>query len=251
MHSTGLVSRRTGLRGSTCSKSVAVCVHLVSGTKCIILISILGAGAVTQLYAKSFNSVHAIDVSPSMLATFSSELPASEYPNVTHSLHTLSATSGTEFQSGKPVKSPTKAETEREIGLPRTQWDVALINLVLHHVDDIEGFMKGLKDLVRPGGWVVFTEFTNLHQHRKVSPDLSHPSISYVATLTQSKETAEGSVNAPHHYHQEFTQESITALLGHCGFGDVHTEVRGKMSIPREANFFDVDCLIARARKPE
>lgn len=103
-----------------------------------------------------------------MLMTFSSELLSNTYPNVTHSQHTLSSTSATEFASGRSVLSPTKADPERQVGLPRRQWDVAIVNLVLHHVDDIDGFMKGLRDLVKEGGMVVFTEFTNLHSERKV-----------------------------------------------------------------------------------
>lgn len=104
-----------------------------------------------------------------MLATFSDQLPSDRYPHVTHSQHTLSTSSGKEFASNDLVPSPTKSEPDRKIKLPRSQWDLAVVNLVLHHVDDIEGFGKGLKDLIVPGGLVVFTEFTNLHEHRKVS----------------------------------------------------------------------------------
>lgn len=104
-----------------------------------------------------------------MLATFSEQLPSEQYPHVTHSQHTLSAASAKEFASGEEVLSPTKADAERKARLPRAQWDLAVVNLVLHHVDDIEGFGKGLKDLIAPGGMVVFTEFTNLQNHRKVS----------------------------------------------------------------------------------
>lgn len=129
----------------------------------------VGAGAVTQLLAGSFASVHAIDVSLSMLTTFSSQLPSDKYPTVTHSQHTLSSTSRESFRSGKTVPSPTKDEPRREVTLPRSVWDVAVVNLVLHHVDDVEGFMTGLKDLVVEGGTVVFTEFTNLKFHRTVS----------------------------------------------------------------------------------
>jgi hypothetical protein len=125
---------------------------------------------VTQLYSHSFASVHAIDVSPSMLATFPNELPTDKFPSVTHSLHTLSASSSESFQSGS-MKSPIQDDKEREVAVPRSQWDVAVSNLVLHHVDDIPGFMAGLTGLVVEGGWVIMTEFTNLgngHKVRKV-----------------------------------------------------------------------------------
>jgi hypothetical protein len=106
-----------------------------------------GAGAVTQLLAKSFGTVHAIDVSPSMLSTFSTEVPSDKYPNVTHSLHTLSSSSPAVFAEGE-MKSPIKGDPDRVISLPRSQWDVAAVIMVLHHVDDVEGFMTGLSGLI-------------------------------------------------------------------------------------------------------
>lgn len=109
-----------------------------------------------------------------MLATASSELPSDTYPNVTYSQHTLSASSVDTFTSGEPVPSPTKAQPDRHIKLPRRQWDVAVANLVLHHVDDVQGFMAGLEDLLSEGGTVIFTEFTNLPLQRTVSHPLPH-----------------------------------------------------------------------------
>ena len=67
------------------------------------------------------------------------------------------------------MKSPIEGDPDRVVSLPRSKWDVAAVILVLHHVDDIEGFMTGLTGLVEDGGWVVFAEFTNLGQGHKVS----------------------------------------------------------------------------------
>jgi len=103
-----------------------------------------------------------------MLSTFSTELPSDTYPNVTYSLHTLSSSSPDEFAKGN-MKSPIEDEPERVVSLPRSKFDAAAVILVLHHVDDMEGFMKGLTGLVEDGGWVVLTEFTNLAKVRKVS----------------------------------------------------------------------------------
>ena len=55
--------------------------------------------------------------------------------------------------------SPTEAEPERKLAPPRAKFDVAVANMVIHHVDDMAGFMQGLVGLLSPGGWVVFTEF--------------------------------------------------------------------------------------------
>lgn len=55
--------------------------------------------------------------------------------------------------------SPTEAEPERKLDPPRARFDIAVVNLVLHHVDDIPGFLLGLKGLLVDGGRVVITEF--------------------------------------------------------------------------------------------
>lgn len=67
------------------------------------------------------------------------------------------------------MKSPIKSEPERVSSLPLSQWDVAAVIMVLHHVDDVEGFMTGLSGLIVPGGWVVLSEFTNIGDGQKVS----------------------------------------------------------------------------------
>jgi len=66
------------------------------------------------------------------------------------------------------MRSPIEGDAERVVSLPRSKWDVAAVILVLHHVDDIKGFMTGLTGLIEDGGWVVFAEFTNLGQGHKV-----------------------------------------------------------------------------------
>ena len=58
-----------------------------------------------------------------------------------------------------------------------------------------------------------------------------------------------GSVNAPEHYHQAFSEASIIALLEKYGFVDAHAEIRGRLPV------FEVEadwppCLIVRGRKP-
>jgi hypothetical protein len=68
--------------------------------------------------------------------------------------------------------------------------------------------------------------------------------------LIPEQATETGSVNAPHHFHDEFNVESITKLLQHFGLTDVHAEVQGTMRIWREDRFHEVDCLIARGQKP-
>ena len=126
-----------------------------------------------------------------MLATFSSQLPSDKYPNVTYSQHTLSPSSRQIFQSGQPVPSPTKSDSGRRVKIPRGEWDVAVVNLVLHHVDDVPGFMAGLKDLLREGGMVVFTEFTNLPLQRTVSlPALFTLIVAYKLIPTRKRKRA-------------------------------------------------------------
>ena len=123
---------------------------------------ILGGGAVTQHLAKSFKTIHAIDTSPSMLLTFSKNLPVNN-PNITYSLHFISPDSADTFAKREPMFSPTNDQTlggnERKIPPPRARFDLAVANLVVHHIDDLDSFTRGVVGLLNPGGWVVLTEF--------------------------------------------------------------------------------------------
>jgi hypothetical protein len=68
--------------------------------------------------------------------------------------------SAADFSARKPFPAPTEAEPERTAPPPQERFDVAAVNLVLHHVDDIKGFMEGVRGVLKPGGVVVITEFT-------------------------------------------------------------------------------------------
>ena len=92
-----------------------------------------------------------------MLLAFSSWL--SSIPNITHAMHFLSPSSPAEFSALSPMFSPTPEYAERKLPPPRSRFDVAIANLVVHHVDDLDGFMRGVVGSLAEGGWVVFTEF--------------------------------------------------------------------------------------------
>ena len=164
---------------------------------------VIGAGAVTSHYAKSFASVHGIDVSPSMLLALSSRLP----PRTTYALHALSPDSRDEFQSGKRMFSPTTDDQERKLQPPRATFDVAVANWVVHHVSDVDGFMIGAKGLIRPAGWLVLTDFGRGEGQRDVVEE-------YRAEKRKESEEAMVSDASPYtdgHYsgrpvHQELTQ---------------------------------------------
>ena len=110
----------------------------------------------TSHYANSFRSVHSIDTSPSMLQTLSKYVTNH---NVTHALHAISPASAQQFRSGEAMRSPTSSEPERTLAPPRDVFDVAVANLVLHHIDDTRSFLAGVVGLLKPGGWFVITEF--------------------------------------------------------------------------------------------
>lgn len=120
-----------------------------------------GPGLVTSKLAPHFGSVHAIDVSPSMLQTFATQ-PAAALPNVTYAQHLLHPGSGDDFVRATPAPSPTPEDPERKERPPREKFDVAVANLVVHHVDHLDHFFKGLFSVLSPGGKVVITEFTTL-----------------------------------------------------------------------------------------
>jgi SAM-dependent methyltransferase len=91
-----------------------------------------------------------------MLLTLSKHVHA---PNVTHALHAVQPVSAQQFKDGQPMLSPTASEPERRIAPPRAEFDVAVANLVLHHIDDTGSFLAGVLGLLKPGGWFVITEF--------------------------------------------------------------------------------------------
>lgn len=113
----------------------------------------LGAGTVTQHLSKVFASVHCVDTSTNMLLSLSTHAG----PNVTYSLHNLNPDSASAFT--QPLPSPTPDESARTLVPPRRQFDLVVVNLVLHHIDAPKPFMQGIKGLMAPGGWLVITEF--------------------------------------------------------------------------------------------
>ena len=93
-----------------------------------------------------------------MLRAFSRS-PAAAFSNVTWSQHALSPASAAQFHSGDLQISPTPDEPDRLVKPPTTRFDVAVTNLVLHHVDDIPAFLAGARGLLKSGGRLVITEF--------------------------------------------------------------------------------------------
>jgi hypothetical protein len=116
-----------------------------------------------------FASLHAIDVSANMLIGFAARLSD---PRVTHSLHFLSPSSSDDFLT--PLVSPTRDLPDRRLQPPRAKFDVAVANLVLHHVGDWTGLMIGIQMLLagggadKQGGWFVGTEFGKVEGEKDV-----------------------------------------------------------------------------------
>lgn len=121
-----------------------------------------GPGVVTKHLARTFGSVHSLDTSAKMLATFAERFspPNNETDNVTWAQHALRPASGDVFMRGTPQPSPTPADPARTLAPPRERFDVAVAVLVVHHVDDLEAFFKGVLSVLEPGGKVVVVEFT-------------------------------------------------------------------------------------------
>lgn len=126
-----------------------------------------GPGLVTAELAPLFATVHAIDTSDNMLKTFATQ-PAAQRENVTWAKHQLHSGSGDDFVRGNAVPSPTPEDPTRELKPPREKFDVAVANLVVHHVDNLDQFFKGLFSVLVPGGTVIITEFSTLPNGRDV-----------------------------------------------------------------------------------
>lgn len=113
----------------------------------------------------SFESIHAFDTSPSMLKRLSARFP--DGGSVTYSLLALSPQSTQLLQSGEPLPAPTKDDEARKISPPRSTFDIVYGSLMLHHVEDLDGFFVGLKGIVKPGGWIVFSEFGSAEEDKE------------------------------------------------------------------------------------
>ncbi|BEI90529.1 uncharacterized protein CcaverHIS019_0305990 [Cutaneotrichosporon cavernicola] len=176
-----------------------------------------GPGAVTQHLADSFGIVYATELSANMLKTFSGQ-PVAQRDNVSFGLVSLGPNSKDEFKARKAFPSPTEAEPERTAAPPVVMFDVAVVNLVLHHVDDINSFMEGVKGVLRPGGVIVVTEFTLAEDGTDVVA--KNRAMKAEKDKNAAAEAA-GSVNAPGHHHDTFSLESIQKILSDFGFKDV------------------------------
>ncbi|WVQ86245.1 hypothetical protein IAT38_008413 [Cryptococcus sp. DSM 104549] len=195
-----------------------------------------GAGAVSTHLIETFASLQSIDTSPSMLLAYSTLHPTSPSPTITHSLHALSPASPQIFSSAEPLPCPSKDHPDRKVAPPRARFDLAVANLVLHHVDQVDKFMQGAVGLLKSGGWLVVTEFGKKEGENTM--------------LVEGGKTLEnGSVNAPGVYLPTFTPDTIAKLFKDHGLVDVHAEFRGKLPVfPEEDNW--PECLLVRGRKP-
>ncbi|WVQ95365.1 hypothetical protein IAU59_002462 [Kwoniella sp. CBS 9459] len=246
-----------------------------------------GPGAVTAHLLKTFSSVHALDTSPSMLKSLYTHLiglSSSEDASLSYSLHALSPASPGLFESRTPLKSPTPTDSDKVLAPPRAKFDLVVVNLVLHHVDEVEPFMRGAVGLLDKDGWLVITEFApdemrdrvqgqgggqahghghghgHGHHHRHNHGDHDHSTATDQGqahseteerneAMIQGKALENGSVNAPGHFHPSFTIPALTKLLREAGLVDVRVERRGELPVfgPDQP---PVGCLVARGRRP-
>ncbi|WRT70865.1 uncharacterized protein IL334_007864 [Kwoniella shivajii] len=202
-----------------------------------------GPGAVTKHLLPTFALVHAIDLSPSMIMSLNSYLPSSSYPSLTGTLHALSSSSAKIFEDGEPLSSPTSEDKSRKISPPKAQFDLAVSNLVLHHVDDVDPFMLGAIGLLKKGGWFVLTEFGLVENGKDKEEERDVTRMN-----KEGKALKGGSVNAPDHYRPAASVESLTELFKSYGLVDVYAEKRGTLPVFGE-NGPQPPCLIVRGRK--
>ncbi|ORY28058.1 S-adenosyl-L-methionine-dependent methyltransferase [Naematelia encephala] len=201
-----------------------------------------GGGAVTPHLLSMFCTVHSIDTSLSMLLA----LPPYP-PSHTHALHSLSSSSAAQFKALEPMRSPIPTDQARTQVPPRTEWDIAVTNLVMHHVDDIPSFLRGAIGLLKVDGWLVVTEFgpSELIEGTGTGSDTAPEHH-----VHDTDENGHGNtVNKPLHHRPAWSIETISKVLLDNGFVDVGAEIRGTLPV------FGLDkppvpCLIAWGRKP-
>ncbi|GMK56327.1 hypothetical protein CspeluHIS016_0301670 [Cutaneotrichosporon spelunceum] len=152
-----------------------------------------------------------------MLKTFAKQ-PVAQHSNVSYGLVSLGPGSAAEFKARNAFPSPSEAEPDRTAPPPVQAFDIAAVNLVLHHVDDIAPFMEGIKGVLKPGGVLVVTEFTVAEDGTDV---VAKNRARKAEKDRNAAAEAAGTVNAPGHLHETFSLESIQKLLTRFGFTDV------------------------------
>ncbi|WVR08747.1 hypothetical protein IAU60_005805 [Kwoniella sp. DSM 27419] len=209
-----------------------------------------GPGTVTPLYLETFASVHAIDTSPNMLKMFASRMDpesgqgASPHTDkLSYSLHSLSPSSPGAFSAQTPQLSPTHSEPERARPPKHAKFDVIVANLVFHHVDEPDPFMRGLTGLLAPGGWVVFTEL-GVAEEKCEDGQMKE----YERLMREGQKTKDGSVNAPFHFIPTKTPAELVEMFESHGLTKAHAQQRGLLPV-FGTDKPGVPCVVARGCK--
>jgi hypothetical protein len=67
--------------------------------------------------------------------------------------------------------------------VPRSNFDVAVANIMVHHVDDLDGFFTGLMGLIKPGGWAVITEFGVKEKDKGKNDEFTTGKVSFLFSV--------------------------------------------------------------------
>ena len=169
----------------------------------------------TPHLARLFSSVHAIDTSEGMLKSLHKHLPG-DLTNISYSYHTLGPSSEETFRSNAPQRSPTCDDPTRESVPPHASFDIAVTNMVLHHVDDIPSFMDGVKGVVKPRGWFVVTEMGSEENQEGTEDDPHRSKVSTRDRVARAHPVEEAI---------DFSSAQRTRDSKHCGpLPSVHSQ---------------------------
>jgi len=98
---------------------------------------------------------------------------------------------------------------------PAQQVDVALMLGVLHHFEEVEATLVRIREMVRPGGWVIANE-----------PQSSNALIQLMRRVRMRVDTSYSAEQT------QFDPTSIRALFEHVGLQDVVVRPQGMLSTP-------------------
>ncbi|KAJ6257520.1 hypothetical protein Dda_7305 [Drechslerella dactyloides] len=130
-----------------------------------------GTGLLSLALAPHASSILSVDPSSGMISALNAKLAKPDAPQNITPLHAL-------LTSADSPLLPTSPSGGRQ------RFDLIVSNLVLHHVPDIQAFIKLTFDLLNPGGVIALTDYENTGpEARKFHPEDKIPGVEHHGIL--------------------------------------------------------------------
>ncbi|OJJ47177.1 hypothetical protein ASPZODRAFT_1910975 [Penicilliopsis zonata CBS 506.65] len=125
-----------------------------------------GTGGLSLLVAPTVRSLVAIDAAPGMIERLKKKLETSDAKgSSTQTIHPLC------LVLQDPEDSRLPPHSADDPAGPRRKYDLILSHLMLHHIPDLSQLLRTMHGCLKPGGWIVLTDFEDFGpEARKYHP---------------------------------------------------------------------------------